>query len=318
MFDAMSDLKHEEAHKSEEAVVNDMCSPGPKTRNTRKALNYLKLAMHGHRLTLHQGRGLTWKVVKEYLFHKGDSDAANKTFEARMAGYQWDWISFYTLVSDTCATIADDKGFNLFVNIIIIYVSIMAGLETISVVQEGYAPAKSSVETIIAIIFTFEVIIKILAEDESHLLYFKDSWNWLDLIVVIFSWAQFLPSNLVMMVRMIRLMRVLKLMKTLPELQNMAEAMFDGIFNVLTIGVLLFVYLVVAAAIGKELFGDNDPKRFGTIGDGMVTMFQCATFDAWADAFYTSAYGCAAYGYNEYECNNPKANFALAAASIAA
>jgi hypothetical protein len=93
-----------------------------------------------------------------------------------------------------------------------------------------------------------------------------------------------------------------KLMRTLPELQNMAEAMFDGVINVLSIGVLLFGYLLIAGLIGTELFGQNDFYRFGSLDRAMITMFQCATFDAWADAVYTSAYGCEVYGYNEWDC----------------
>merc|ERR1711861_104547 len=85
--------------------------------------------------------------------------------------------------------------------------------------------------------------------------------------------------------------------------------MLDGVVNVLSIGVILFMYLAVAGLVGKSLFGKNDPHRFGTVGDGMITMFQCSTFDAWADALYTSAYGCAAYGYNDWGCDDPNPQF---------
>ena len=105
-------------------------------------------------------------------------------------------------------------------------------------------------------------------------------------------------------------------MRALPELQNMAEAMFDGIINVLSIAILLFAYLFFASLIGNALFGQNDPNRFGNITIGMITMFQCATFDAWADAVYTSAYGCAVYGYNEWECEPEDHNPRFIAANI--
>ncbi len=310
MFDAMHEIKEEEAHKTEEAIANDMVSDGPKDRKTRKALEYLKLAMRGHRLSLRSGKGLSFKVLFEYFFITNENYDALEVLRKRLGGGSLTSLhNLYIIMCDTCASIADDATFNFFINLVICYVSIMAGLETVPSIDKGYAPAKPVIEMFVTLLFTIEVIVKIAAEDESHILYFKDSWNWLDFIVVVFSWASFLPSNLVMMIRMIRLLRVLKLMRTMPELQNMAEAMLDGVVNVLSIGVILFVYLAVSALIGESLFGKNDPHRFGTVADGMITMFQCSTFDAWADALYTNAYGCEAYGFNEWGCDNPEPKF---------
>ena len=303
MFDSMAELKAEEQHRTEEHIANELASPGPKPRTTRKALEYLQLAMNGHRLTIRAQRGLTWKVAWHYFFDP-DTKKAGDALKRYMSAYKSESyvVNAYKMICDTCATIADDNNFQIFINVIILYVSLMSGLTTMSNINEAYDPYRVKVELTVTLIFTFEVLVKILAEDENHFLYFKDSWNWLDFTVVVFSWLSFLPSNLVMLVRMIRLMRVVKLMRALPELQNMAEAMFDGVVNVLSIGVLLFIYLTISGFIGVSLFGQNDFYRFGSLDKAMITMFQCATFDAWADAVYTSAFGCEVYGYNAWEC----------------
>jgi len=309
MFDSMAELKAEEQHRTEEHIANEIAKPGPKDRVTRKALEYLQLAMNGHRLTLRTERGVTFKILYHYFFDQ-DRVQAQNALNRYLSPYRNgnSFVNLYKMLCDTCATIADDSYFAFFINAIILYVSVMAGLQTVSYVEEKYEPYQRPLELVVAIIFSFEVFVKVMAEDENHFLYFRDSWNWLDFIVVVFSWISFLPSNLVMLVRMVRLMRVVKLMRTLPELQNMAEAMFDGVVNVLSIGVLLFIYLMVSGYIGMSLFGQNDHYRFSSLSRAMITMFQMSTFDAWADALYTNAYGCDRYGYNEFLCDTDDPN----------
>ena len=306
MFDSMAVLKVEEARRSEEKIANDIAAPGPKTRNVRKALEYLQLAMRGHRPTLQSERGITWKYIFEFITDP-NRERARETFSRHLRPYKQEshtLVFLYRVICDTCGGMADDQYFGIFINICIIFVAIMSGAATVSTVRDVYGEeTESTVELIVTIIFTSEAFIKIMAEKEGHYLYFKDAWNVLDFCIVVFSWGTFLPTNLVMVMRIIRLMRILKLMRALPELQNMAEAMFDGIMNVMSIGVILFIYLLIMGAIGMEWFGQNDHYRFGSIERGMITMFQCATFDAWADAMYTSAYGCEVYGYNEFACS---------------
>jgi len=315
MVDSMAELKAEESHRNEEEIANYMVSSGPKDRKTRKALQYLSLALNGQRLSLKTNRGLTIRMLLKVWFSNEYEKAMNE-LRSKMNGYSWDYRSLYRVTCDTCAAIADDSSFSSFITVVILYVSLMSGLQTLPAVEASYDPVSGPVELTITLIFTFECFVKIMSEDEGHHLFFKDTWNLLDLLVVIFSWGEFLPSNLVMLVRLIRLLRVLKIMRALPELQNMAEAMFDGIINVLSIAILLFAYLFFASLIGNALFGQNDPNRFGNITIGMITMFQCATFDAWADAVYTSAYGCAVYGYNEWECEPEDHNPRFIAANI--
>ena len=53
-----------------------------------------------------------------------------------------------------------------------------------------------------------------------------------------------------------------------------------------------------------------DPWHFGTLHNAVLTMFRCATLDAWADVMYINMYGCDKYGYGPMgmpeQCTSPR------------
>lgn len=47
-------------------------------------------------------------------------------------------------------------------------------------------------------------------------------------------------------------------------------------------------------------FGENDPARFGTVGNSMISLLQVATLASWTQVAYTSWYGCGNYNGDAY------------------
>jgi hypothetical protein len=44
----------------------------------------------------------------------------------------------------------------------------------------------------------------------------------------------------------------------------------------------------------------NDPARFGSVGVGMVALFQVSTLASWTSIAYTSYFGCDSYVGDPY------------------
>ena len=328
--------------KKEDLLAKKLRKDGPKDRNTRKALDCMHLSFHGHIPSMtndhaitcwdayeratYQGWSRTLEEMRIITFnnpHNSKIECVDKTNNKHVYGQvrashtsvenrkkmSINWLQVHTLLCNTCAAVADSHEFHTLVTLCILFTAVMAGLVTLRSVDKAYSQASTATETIISYIFLIEFLIKLGAEKEGHFLYFSDPWNRLDFAVVFFSFAPILPRNLVMLTRLIKLLRILKLIEVMPDLRATVEATLDGVMQVYNIGILLLIFLLIFGSIGNFFFGENDPYRFGSLEMSLITLFQISTFDAWADALYTTIFGCDVYGNNDWGCENPKADF---------
>ena len=229
----------------------------------------------------------------------------------------------YMRVAKVAKSIATSSQFTNFITFIIIIAGIMVGMQTYEqfdkkekiVLMDGIPvqmvvgdlksiEIASAAETVILIIFTFEVLVKTVAEGFNPTYYFYKNgvqgWNVFDWIVVVGS---FLPGSgsMLNMLRLLRLLRVLKLLRALPELQVIVVALIGGLSSISYIGIILIMIFYVFAILGMIFFQANDPWHFGSIHMSMFTLFRCATLEDWTDVMYINMYGCDNYGYDGME-----------------
>ena len=110
-------------------------------------------------------------------------------------------------------------AFGNFMTAVILMASVNVGLQTEKRIVDRHETAMDildMVDIVILIIFTAEVVAKLIAEGLHPLHYFNDSWNVFDFIIVVGSYIPE-PAK-VTMLRLLRLLRVLKLVKRLPQL----------------------------------------------------------------------------------------------------
>ena len=175
-------------------------------------------------------------------------------------------------------------------------------------------------EMAINIIFTFEVVAKLLGEAWKPWRYFYSGWNVFDFLIVALAWAPG-SGDFVVVLRLLRLLRVLKLVRALPQLQVIVSALIAGFGSIGYIALLLFLIYYLYAIIGMLLFQANDPWHFGSLHITMFTLFRCSTLEDWTDVMYINMYGCDVYGYRgnymlERECRSPQVPFGSAATSV--
>ena len=182
--------------------------------------------------------------------------------------------------------VIDGKVFQGIILFVIIFNSIIMGIETIKNLSEGAVNVLATINAVCLWIFILEIIVKLLA---YGLEYFKDPWNWFDVVIVGVSMA----SGLAFMsaFRAVRVLRVLKSLKALrgtkligsvKHLQVIINAIIKSIPSILWTGILLILIYYIFALIGVNLFGEAFPAWFGTIGKAMYTLFQVMTLESWS------------------------------------
>ena len=297
-LDSISYPTAEEIHRKNEKIARKLIKQEPKDRKTRRALNYLSLAMYGHRPELLDERNVT--ILTFYYIYREEGWEIVKQAIRQMNFHGW-----YLLICDSCDEIAEYSIFQYFIDLCILYLAVITGIMTSSKYNREYGSTFDIVQYVVITIFLIEAIIKILAEKEGHFFYFHSIWNCLDFTVVTLSFIPFLSPSMVALLRLLRLHQILR---KIPVMRNMMTAAAYGIKNIIYIGILLTFYLLIMSIVGSNLFGANDPLRFGTIGGGMITLLCLTTFDGLADAFYTNAFGCAVHS-NDIDCEESIAQY---------
>ena len=157
-------------------------------------------------------------------------------------------------------------------------------------------------EILILIIFTAEVVIKVVAEFDKPFRYFYnngiDGWNNFDFVIVVGS---LLPTEggggMLVILRLLRLLRVLKLLKAFPKLQVIVKALISGLSSISYIAMILMLFFFMMGILFQIVFLPNDPWHFGTLPNAIYSLFRASTLEDWTDIMYTNMYGCANYGH---------------------
>jgi len=151
------------------------------------------------------------------------------------------------------------------------------------------------------IIFTFELVVKILSEGYEPKRYFNDGWNCMDSFIVLVGFIEMTPLAFifevfpVVILRLLRLLRVFRLAKALPKLRAIVEALMQGFSAVGWICVLIIVFNYIIACMSMLVWGSNDPFHFGTVPRAVFNVLRIETLDSWDQILYIAMYGCAEY-----------------------
>ncbi|XP_074649472.1 voltage-dependent T-type calcium channel subunit alpha-1H-like [Tubulanus polymorphus] len=221
----------------------------------------------------------------------------NEVLEMREPPY-WADFSPSRLV---CHKICNSKYFDLAIAGVI-------GLNVITMALEYYMMPKE-LEYALKIfnyfftsVFILEAILKIVALGFRR--YMKDSWNQLDIIIVILSIigiileemeSDVIPINptIIRVMRVLRIARVLKLLKMAKGIRALLDTVIQALPQVGNLGLLFFLLFFIFAALGVELFGRLECSHehpceglgmhahFENFGMAFLTLFRVATGDNW-------------------------------------
>ncbi|XP_074648236.1 cation channel sperm-associated protein 1-like isoform X2 [Tubulanus polymorphus] len=203
----------------------------------------------------------------------------------------------------------DSKMYSLFILLVILLNTIILVAQTWEEIQVRMGWYISASDNVFLGIYVTECAMKIFV---FRKFYFKEGWNLLDFVIVAFSVADFFLPMLIAnvgfqmsgaaifrvlkifrFVKAIRALRVLRTIRVLNHLQVIMTTCLQSVQSMGAIVGLILLFLYMFAVIGRGLYFEKDPERFGTLYTAAYTLFQLLTLDDW---FYI---------YSDIEANDP-------------
>jgi voltage-gated sodium channel len=65
-------------------------------------------------------------------------------------------------------------------------------------------------------------------------------------------------------------------------MRKIVSALLKVIPGIVSIGVLLILFFYIFANMSTQLFGEEFPQWFGTLGESFYTLFQIMTLESWS------------------------------------
>lgn len=179
-------------------------------------------------------------------------------------------------------TFVMDPKFNRFITTLIVINALLIGLETFPTLYQHYYPYFIVLDIIILVIFTLEVLLKILVLKKS---FFTNAWNIFDFVVVLGSLILY-STPYVSVLRIFRVLRVFRTITVIPTLRRIVTALFMAIPTISSVLLIMLIIFYVYAILGTSFYGELAPEYFGDIFLSFITLFQIFTLDSWSSGIF--------------------------------
>jgi len=172
----------------------------------------------------------------------------------------------------------ETERFEHFITGLIIVNAIALGLETSDTIMASYGPLLRAIDIIVLTIFVVEISARIVVHGRD---FWRSGWSLFDFAVV--AVALIPATGNLSVLRAFRIIRVLRLVSAFPSMQRVVKGLIEAIPGMGAIVMLLLLILYVSAVMATQLFGDEFPQFFGTLGASSFSLFQIMTLEGWPD-----------------------------------
>ncbi|AXI48438.1 voltage-gated sodium channel [Sulfitobacter sp. SK012] len=181
-----------------------------------------------------------------------------------------------TLQEKLTKHLASDRVRNFILGIII-FNSIILGLETSKVVMAQMGRLILLLDGLCLAIFVIELLAKIYAYRGR---FFKDGWNVFDFVIIGISLVPVAQGFSAL--RALRILRVLRVVSAAPRLRRVVEGFITALPGMGSVFLLMALIFYIGAVIATKLFSDTFPEWFGTLGNSGYSLFQIMTLESWS------------------------------------
>ncbi len=157
--------------------------------------------------------------------------------------------------------------------------AIILGLETSAAAMAAWGPWLIAADRLCLAVFCLELGLKLVA---YRGLFWRNGWNWFDLLVVAIALAPGAGAWAVL--RSLRVLRVLRLLTVVPQLRRVVTAFFHAIPGLIGVLAVMLIFFYTSGVLATKLFGATHPHFFGSLGGSLYTLFQIMTMDSWSMA----------------------------------
>lgn len=191
-------------------------------------------------------------------------------------------------VSAQCARLAGSRAFQLAILGVIIANAVVIGIETYPRVRDDWSGWLRVVDVTFLVVFTVEIVIRLLAFGRRPWRFFSSGWNVFDFLIVVLALLPVVGAN-VTLVRLVRVLRVVRLVEAIDDLRMIVVGLARSLAALAGVAVFVVLVMYVYAVTGTALYGEALPAEWGTVGAAMLTCFRILTLDNWNDLYFAAA-----------------------------
>jgi voltage-gated sodium channel len=174
--------------------------------------------------------------------------------------------------------VVEDPRTERFVMALILVNAVTLGLETSQSVMAHWGTVLHVLDQAILAVFVVELAARIIVQRTA---FFRDGWNIFDFLVVGISLAP--ATDAFTVLRALRVLRLLRLVTVVPSLRRVVGGLIGALPGMGSILLLIGLIYYVSAVMATNLFGEDFPNLFGTLGASLFTLFTIMTLEGWVD-----------------------------------
>jgi voltage-gated sodium channel len=174
--------------------------------------------------------------------------------------------------------IVDSPAFTTAVVSVILANAVVLGLQTYPSIEREYGELLDALNLAFLAFFVVEISIRIAAYGRRPWRYFLDGWNVFDFVAVALAFVPGLQSNSTVL-RLARLARIVRVVHLLPDVRILITGVIRSLPPLASMAILTVLIMFVYGMVGWQLFGEEIPNRWGTIGEAMLTLFVMLTLE---------------------------------------
>jgi voltage-gated sodium channel len=174
--------------------------------------------------------------------------------------------------------IVDDPRTERVIMGLIVFNAVTLGVETSQTAMERFGMLLDVVDRIVIAVFVLELAARLAVQRAA---FFRNGWNIFDFIVVGIALAP--ATEAFSVLRALRVLRLLRLITVVPTLRRVVGGLIRSLPGMGSIFLLVLLVFYVAAVMAVNLYGDEFPDLFGTLGRSMFTLFTIMTLEGWVE-----------------------------------
>ncbi|MBP5704747.1 MAG: ion transporter [Paludibacteraceae bacterium] len=186
-------------------------------------------------------------------------------------------MNIFSQIHEFCVRVTSSKIFKNTIVLIILINSIVLGLITSDAIYARFGKILEFILSTCVAIFTVEIILRIIAKGWR---FFLNGWNIFDFVLV--SIALMPETGAAITFRVFRVMRALRMVSSFKKLRHIVSAILVSAPHVFWAAVLLMIIFYIFGIMGQNLFHEEFPQWFGTLGETVYTLFQVTTLESWS------------------------------------
>ena len=165
-----------------------------------------------------------------------------------------------------------------FVMGLIVLNAVTLGIETSHTVMDRWGWLLNWIDRIVLAVFVVELAARLIVQRAA---FFRDGWNIFDFIVVGIALAP--ATEAFSVLRALRVLRLFRIITAVPTLRRVVGGLIASLPGMASIFLLILLVYYVSAVMAVNLYGDEFPDLFGTLGRSMFTLFTIMTLEGWVE-----------------------------------